>query len=506
MTSPNITIVLNAHREGTLLSPTLRSLTDTALHAATKGLATELVAVLDSPDATTRAVLEDFESEAFVRVEKLEVAHRSLGPSRNAGLAAARGAFTATVDGDDLYSFNYLAQMHAAATRGGLVVAVPEITLWFDGDTSVQRFEPLARSGRFRLLGAHTFISCLMAPTAFLRDLGYRDCAGSRAYAYEDYDLNCRAVAAGADIRAAEDAALFYRRHASSIMAGIGDATQRIVPPNALFDPEAVVAAGDGDAIVEDGETLRPGLLALRASHRLAELVAHASEIEPRIDLAQLRAASTWTNAMFARGFGAAYHRLCLELGAARFDSVLVVPSLAAAPAGLARIAESPGRRLIIETAAGAAPLRVGLPEGARAVALGDLLPAPRRAEMIVRLLHGFAAQAVLHLVLGGEGDALLSGLAEALERNAIVVYDPGSGARALALPPDAGTSIDLVVSDDAATLDALVSRVPIFAGRVTLLPELRDAAQATTWLAAVAARLRPRPTETRWTTPGTRP
>lgn len=498
MRSPDITIVLNAHREGPLLAPTLRSLTDTALHAATRGLSVELVAVLDSPDPATRAALASFDSAAFARIERIEVAHRSLGPSRNAGLAAACGTFTATVDGDDLYSFNYLAEMHAAATWGGLIVAVPGITVWFDADTSVQRFEPLARSGRFRLLGAHTFISCILAPTAFLRDLGYRDCAGSRAYAYEDYDLNCRAVAAGADIRAAEDAALFYRRRAGSIMADIGDATRRIVPPNPLFDPAAVVAHGDGDAVVEDGETLRPGLHALRASHVLAELVAHAGAIEPRIELAKLREAPVWTNAMFARDFGRAYHDLCRRLQGRRFDGVLVVATLAGAPAGLVQIAESAGRRLIIETSV-ATPSPLALPDGAQAIGLGEL-PAARRAEMIVRLVHAFAPRAPLHLVLGGEGDALLGGLAEALEGQSLVVYDLGADGRAQALSPEAFAAIDLVVCDHSHAADALVARRPELAARVAMLPASASADEAARFLDDVETRLRPRPTERRWT------
>ena len=112
--------------------------------------------------------------------------------------------------------------------------------------------------------------------------------------------------------------------------AGIADA-QRLVPQSAFFDPEAFATAGDGEGLVEDGETLRFGLMALRTSHALAELVAHASGIDSRIDLSKVRAADVWTNAMFSRDFGATFHALCRGLGAARFVAVLVA-EFAAAP------------------------------------------------------------------------------------------------------------------------------------------------------------------------------
>ena len=94
----------------------------------------------------------------------------------------------------------------------------------------------------------------------------------------------------------------------------------------------------------------------------------------------------------------------------------------------------------------------------------------------------------------------MLGGLAEAVECNSIVVHDPGEGAGALALPPDAVTTIDLVVCDEATTFDALVSRLPFLAGKVVPRPDLRTTAQAADWLNGLAGRLRPRPKETRWT------
>ena len=492
----DISIVLNAHREGTLLSFTLRSLVDTTLHAKTKGLVVELIAVLDSPDAATRAVLHDFESEAFARIERIEVKNASLGPSRNAGLLAARGAFTATVDGDDVYSFNYLANMHAAAASGGLSVALPSLSVWFDGDWMVLRFEPLSRTGRFRLAGHHTFMSCILAPTAFLRELGYRDCAGGRTFAYEDWDLTCRAVAAGADIRTAEEAVLFYRRHPRSIMAGLADAP-RLVLPNALFDPEAFAIAGDGEAVLEDGETLRSGLLALRTSHALAELVAHASAIDPRIDPTRLRAAEVWTNAMFGRGFGETFYTHCRSLAASRFDSVLVVESLATAPEALQRMAEAPLGWLVIETVGTTASV-AARSEGSRIVALDVVgrLPPERRPEMIVRLVHAFAARARLHLVLGGEC-GVLAAFPEAFACNNVIVYQVAGIDVA---PPDAFSIVDFVMFADAAVMDALVSREPIYATKADMLPALITAAEAGAWLALLEARLEPRTGKAQWT------
>ncbi|GBQ28814.1 hypothetical protein AA0472_2804 [Acetobacter estunensis NRIC 0472] len=66
----DISIVLNVHNEGELICPTLRSLGETIAHAGNHGLKSELVIVLDNPDAATRRVIDTYDFALFKSVKK----------------------------------------------------------------------------------------------------------------------------------------------------------------------------------------------------------------------------------------------------------------------------------------------------------------------------------------------------------------------------------------------------------------------------------------------------
>lgn len=112
-------IVLNLHNEAPYLKRTLRSLAQAAEFARHKGLTSELVLVLDSADDATRKWVEKADYSEFGSYKVLHVSNRSLGLSRNDGIAAAGGEYITTADGDDLVSYNFFVQMHAALLEHG---------------------------------------------------------------------------------------------------------------------------------------------------------------------------------------------------------------------------------------------------------------------------------------------------------------------------------------------------------------------------------------------------
>ncbi|WP_170317606.1 glycosyltransferase family 2 protein [Paroceanicella profunda] len=98
------TAVLNLHREGLLLAPTLRSIAIAKDLAREEGGEIEVLAVIDRPDALTLSVLERYPG-VVDRVEEVDLG--DLGAARAWGIRRASHDWVFLHDGDDLFSSNW---------------------------------------------------------------------------------------------------------------------------------------------------------------------------------------------------------------------------------------------------------------------------------------------------------------------------------------------------------------------------------------------------------------
>lgn len=124
-----ISCVLNGHREGYLIYPTIRSVKRAIDYARACGLATELLAVLDRSDSETRNIVER-------ELQDYGVVHRvdegDLGLSRNTGAARSRGEYIAFIDGDDFWSQSWLVDAYLLCrSRDEETVIHPEYNVYF---------------------------------------------------------------------------------------------------------------------------------------------------------------------------------------------------------------------------------------------------------------------------------------------------------------------------------------------------------------------------------------
>ena len=115
----DVSLVLILHNEGQWLLRTLISLEAAAVYAQRFEISVELVVVLDRTDHGTEQVLAEFPGDGFGSCRSIRVDNGSLGLSRNDGVAAARGRYLLMCDGDDMISFNGVAEMYMQATRCG---------------------------------------------------------------------------------------------------------------------------------------------------------------------------------------------------------------------------------------------------------------------------------------------------------------------------------------------------------------------------------------------------
>ena len=107
--------IINIHREGALLVPTLRSLALAKARAVEKGYRIEVIAIADNANAETMAIAEAFDS-LLDRIIPAEFG--DLGASREFGIAQASHDWVFLHDGDDLFSSNWYLQFFEMAARG----------------------------------------------------------------------------------------------------------------------------------------------------------------------------------------------------------------------------------------------------------------------------------------------------------------------------------------------------------------------------------------------------
>ncbi len=203
----DVSVLITAHREGALLYRTLKS----ALRACAEAspLRTEIVLVLDRADGPTHKV-----AQSFTELGVIEVDFGDPGLARNFAAQKARGAFVALLDGDDLFSKNWLAAAHQIAMRAPDAVYHPEVNLIF-GEQFLAQVQVDAAVDPLTSLDLIEF-NHWSALSFLKRELYLKNPYGasrtSQGYGFEDWYWNAHIVAQGFLHRVVPQTAHFIRR------------------------------------------------------------------------------------------------------------------------------------------------------------------------------------------------------------------------------------------------------------------------------------------------------
>ena len=212
----NVSAIIMGHHEGIMAGISLRSLL-AAVHAAqNEGISTEIMVVLDKPDQATRDVFGDADKEGWKMIETNYGEH---GKARNHAIKMAKGEYIAFLDGDDLWSENWLVAAYAmCCTLPGEIIAHPELD-WFFGENNnlffiADQADPYFEPALLRF--TNYWDALCMAPREAHIQHPYPDRDIDRGIAYDDWHWNCETLDAGFIHRIVSQTIHFKRRRSGS--------------------------------------------------------------------------------------------------------------------------------------------------------------------------------------------------------------------------------------------------------------------------------------------------
>jgi glycosyltransferase involved in cell wall biosynthesis len=341
MSQTDVSVVLNIHREGLFLRPTLYSLNNCAAEAVKHGIKVELIAVFDRVDAATLAVFQTTTLSSFAAKKTIEIDVGSLGLARNVGVDMAEGEYIWTADGDDLLSRNAIYRLLQTARNQSYkdVAVFMEYFVAFGDNYHVARYfgSELLTAADFAIqhpLGSRIFIR-----RAILKDVRYRDLKVTTGFAYEDWDLNCRLLAFNFIFLVAQDTILFYRQRENSLLRQANAISARLIPHSSLFERskfrEQMARARSEHQNWDEYLTARRQLhnrnfaKELLASEKLTGYVMESALLEPEIEPQRIQNVGSYCPVpKGGRHWGFWLERLYDLIGNSTFTDVVLMPWL----------------------------------------------------------------------------------------------------------------------------------------------------------------------------------
>ena len=500
----DLSIVLNVHDEATYIARTLRSTEEAARYARSQGARIELVIVLDRPAAELAERIGRYDPSAgFDGCQILTVDNGSLGPSRTAGIVAARGEFVTLCDADDLVSFNAFAvSLDVARREGPGAVVVLEFIFAFGREDWVGQYSDSGVVTPLRFVIYNPFPARIFASKSLLQEIPHADIPLGGAFAFEDWHINCELSAAGARFVVAPDTILFYRRRTASLSAVFDRTSLRVIPPTKFLRPAVFLAAArpayrlyeDPKSEQEDARIVDARLEFLKSA-LCRELVYPANRIDPAIDIRRYGADRSYGTRRLPVAPGMAYYRLCQAIGPnATFTDVVLVSAqlddyaawyMGEVLAALRTL--DPAARVLVfaEHPADLEPLRRHVPLGTVQVALAELHPDLAEADrdvLAVKALQAVAPASRLHFCHSAFASRFWRRFAPVFPGMRAVLYRLGYGAedvqgRAFGFDDDLDLISDCLptlctlIADRAAMLERDLQRIGAMATKWVLLP-----------------------------------
>lgn len=200
--SVDVSVVINAHREGRLLHRSVRSALVAIERAVSVGITCELLVVGDNVDAATR----DVANQASVRL--FSITQNDLGVARNHGVNFAAGRYITFLDGDDIMLDTWI--VNAMAMADARSVLHREFAIQFGNADNIVRLPNSDDINPGWLLTENLWVSSVFAHRSIFEAVPYK--RAPEGFSFEDWAWNCDVLATGYKHRVVPGEALLIRK------------------------------------------------------------------------------------------------------------------------------------------------------------------------------------------------------------------------------------------------------------------------------------------------------
>lgn len=212
---PDVAAIITAHAEGVMAGLSFRSLLDAVATARDEGIDVEVLVVLDNPTDATRTVFAEADRHGAALAE---VSYADQGMVRNHAVGQVTAGHVAFLDGDDLWSENWLADSYRMCAGEPKVIGHPELNWFFENQQNLyflpDQTDPEFDPALLRI--ANPWDALCFAPRSAYVDLPFAPRAVAEGYAYEDWHWMLETYLAGYVHRIVPETIHFKRRREGS--------------------------------------------------------------------------------------------------------------------------------------------------------------------------------------------------------------------------------------------------------------------------------------------------
>jgi glycosyltransferase involved in cell wall biosynthesis len=235
-----ISCVINAHNEGSYLLAAIISAKTSQEHLHRhSGVESELIIILDNADNQTSVIAH---KETSARV--FEVSFSDLGSSRNFAVEKSKGSFVAFLDGDDLWSYNWLSRASDLISQGDTrSIFHPQVSYYFGHGTtsnSTTIFEHKSSDNKefdkFMMCSVNPWTALCLANKELLQENPYFPLDTERGLGFEDWSFNLITVEKNITHRVVPDTAHFIRNKPKSSMRLNHFHSDKVFYPSTLWE------------------------------------------------------------------------------------------------------------------------------------------------------------------------------------------------------------------------------------------------------------------------------